>query len=388
MTKIKTLDQVRSEYPCPESLEKRIYELLSAKFIHAKEPAEVIATAICSGQNAILWGPAGHGKSEMVECVLEGLGLWSRETPDDNVALIQSFGEGLTEDALWGGVDFAKLSPQDGSAAEMDYHVENSFINYEVAVMEELFDAPAFCLLPLKHTLQAGFLAKNGRNHPVKTKVIIACTNKNPDEIDEMGETYRALLERFILRLQVRWETYDIDSFSSMMRKHKFFGKKFGEECCNTLAATVVNCINEGEVISPRTAMKSLDVLCGLAKPSNNNVVSEDDLFRLKYVSGFEKMGERLTQEIRHRKQEAAVSKALNTFFEKADEIINKLNNEGIPNKLVDAAVIGKKIKFIMQELKEIECTENFYEPRDKKVDELNNWLAHIKEAVIDLARI
>ena len=152
------LEQLRQE----PNLKAKISSILEVNFINYDKIADILASAIYSKQNVILYGPGGHGKSEMVECVLENLGLWDRQDPIKSETLVQSFGEGLTEDMLWGGIDFRKLNCP--TNPEMWFNVENSFLKYPVAVFEELFDAPAFCLLPLKHTLQAGFLAKNGKS--------------------------------------------------------------------------------------------------------------------------------------------------------------------------------------------------------------------------------
>ena len=88
-------------------------------------------------------GPGGHGKSDMVLTALKSLGL-----RDDEI-FIQSFGEGMSEDRLWGGPDMASLDTC------LRYDTEKSFLSsqYKAVVFEEIFDAPAQSLLPLKDVL-------------------------------------------------------------------------------------------------------------------------------------------------------------------------------------------------------------------------------------------
>ena len=47
--------------------------------------------------------------------------------------------------------------------------------------------------------------------------ILIAATNRNPDEIAEMGETYRALLERFVLRQEVAWNKYTAKNYYTLL---------------------------------------------------------------------------------------------------------------------------------------------------------------------------
>lgn len=44
----------------------KIKAALAAKFVRSDEIARIIALAVVAGKNVLLWGPGGHGKSEMV----------------------------------------------------------------------------------------------------------------------------------------------------------------------------------------------------------------------------------------------------------------------------------------------------------------------------------
>src|SRR5690349_15789402 len=122
----------------------KIKVALENKFVFTENIYRIIALAIASGKNVLFYGPAGHGKSEMVETALRAI------APASDIH-IQSFGEDMNEAHLWGGLDFKRLAAEN----EQRYNVEESFLNKPYAILEELFDAPPSVLMSLKDTLTA-----------------------------------------------------------------------------------------------------------------------------------------------------------------------------------------------------------------------------------------
>ena len=88
----------------------RIESALAVDFIQHQKIARILALAVESGKNVLLWGPGGHGKSEMVETAL------AQVASADNI-FVQSFGEGMDEATLWGKqaeaaeIEAASLAP-------------------------------------------------------------------------------------------------------------------------------------------------------------------------------------------------------------------------------------------------------------------------------------
>ncbi len=76
---------------------------------------------------------------------------------------------------------------------------------YKVAIFEELFDAPAQSLLPLKDVLTRRVFMNGPDRVPLTAKVVIACTNKDPREFGDGNDAVQALMERFLLQKEVRW---------------------------------------------------------------------------------------------------------------------------------------------------------------------------------------
>jgi hypothetical protein len=114
---------------------------LKKRFIHCSEITQVLTHAFLQPCNVLLWGPGGHGKSDMVMTVLKAMGYKDREI------FLQSFGEGMSEDRLWGGPNIARLDEC------LEYDTDRSFLPYEVVVLEEILDASSQALLPLKDVL-------------------------------------------------------------------------------------------------------------------------------------------------------------------------------------------------------------------------------------------
>lgn len=352
------------------NLKTKINDILKNKFVYTEPVADILASAIYSKQNVILYGPGGHGKSEMVEEALAGLGLWDRSDPVNSATLIQAFGEGLTEDALWGGIDFRKLnSPTD---PEMWFNVENSFLKYPVAVFEELFDAPAFCLLPLKHTIQAGFLAKNGKSYPMQTQLIIACTNRNPDEIAEMGETYRALLERFVLRQEVVWQFYSSATYDRLLLKHP---KSFAmpNNTRQALSRLLEECFESGDFISPRTAMKCVDIIYGAAMSRGSSVIETCDFGALVNVAGFNQVSKKFQENIDRHAAEVAARERLTEYSTAISAEIQKISN-GTITKVIEWCMTSKRLINIREKLSNTSVPDSLYNERTALMTSIDEY--------------
>jgi MoxR-like ATPase len=122
---------------------KTIETTLNTRFVNIDEIARILALAIESNKNVLLWGPGGHGKSEMVMAALQA--LFAEED-----IFVQSFGEGMDEATLWGGLDFKALEEE----KVLRYFPGESFLAKPYAVFEEIFDmgfllSPPFFLVSL-----------------------------------------------------------------------------------------------------------------------------------------------------------------------------------------------------------------------------------------------
>lgn len=356
-----TIEELRKD----KDLRNKIQAILDKKYIKTGPIADIIASAIFSGQHVILHGPGGHGKSEMVEDILEGLGLYCRDDLKKSSTLIQSFGEGLTEQAIWGGISFKALNDPDNP--EMIYHVENSFLNYEVAVFEEMFDAPAFCLLALKHTIQSKMLAKEGRVYPMKTKLIIACTNQDPNDLASRGAQYSALMERFVLQQYVAWEKYDTDSYAQMLQKHPIITSgemTMAPHLIKLYASLLQDIYNSGTLISPRTAMKGLEIMAGHARSRQTTSINQLDFPALGNVPGFSGQVRKFQEQIERKLAEQVSQEKLATASKELESLVEEFDRG--TNKVISWALMARRFKDLSERLGNLDVLDSMFNMRNE----------------------
>ncbi|RLG28192.1 hypothetical protein DRO03_10400, partial [Methanosarcinales archaeon] len=229
---------------------QKISGILAPMFIFVEEIARILSLGFAGKKNIIVFGPGGHGKSEMVQAVIDGLNL-------SEDAFFQFFGEGMDESQLFGGLNFKKLEEE----KVLEYYPEKSFLNYRIAVFEELFDAPASVLLALKDVLTARELRNGAQRFKMRTELIICLTNKEPAEISELGPAAHALVERFPLQLNLKWKDYSAKSYLQLFEK---VAGRLGGPVLNgfkaVLAEILAKATAEGNFVSPRTAVHAFQV--------------------------------------------------------------------------------------------------------------------------------
>lgn len=188
----------------------------------------------------------GHGKSEITLDFLKAKGI----NP-----FIQTMGTGMTTDRLFGGLNI----PVFETTGKIEYLVENSFMNHEYVIFEELFDAPDFILEQLKDILSSGVFRNGTQIFPINTKFIICCTNRTRDEFSK-NMSLKALMERFPLELNVIWDNYTEISYNKLLES------KFGEgEVDPVIPYLLQEYAKNNITISPRVAVTAYQIYdeCG-----------------------------------------------------------------------------------------------------------------------------
>lgn len=309
------------------SLLQKISSVLSSEFIYSEDIASAIALAIESGENLLLWGPAGHGKSEMTLRALSCVA-------GDSEIFVQSFGEGMDEATLWGGLDFPALQRGEG----LRYFPETSFLSSNFAVFEEIFDAPTSVLLALKDTLTARRLRKGAQSYAMKTRAIIALTNKDPGEISDMGPAAHALIERFPLQLRVAWPSYTAADYASMLQRGA------GVENPRTIAVLselFARTASGGSPISPRSAVKATKAVLAAQRLRGGTAISPEDMLALRFIAGMEGTADTLQSEIETAAKRAAAEERLNLAkaeFAQIKSQFEDANRAGSPIGVLKAA--------------------------------------------------
>ena len=347
-------------------IEELVNTNLSKQFVNTEEISAAISIAIQSGKNVLLYGPAGFGKSEMINCLTEFLFapkhcedckedfVTASEETDSKASngspksikdkpfcekpgcgeqrvFVQSFGEGMDETRLFGGVDFKRFDER----REIVFNPENSFLNYECAVFEEIFDAPPVVLLSLKDTLTSKELRNGNQRFPMKTKVIFGLTNKSPEEISSLGPSAHALTERFPIQLEVRWEDYSKKAWKQLF--DKVYPKKY-TDIKKKLAALTEMAYAKGSFISPRTAIHALE-----ACVVNSDRGLDECLKSVRFIAGYQGVYENMAEELREMEiREEAQTKiaSAKTEFDFVQNLIMDSDNAA----LLDIETVGSII--------------------------------------------
>lgn len=216
------------------------------KFVFMDKTSSILEIGYSTCKNIVLYGPGGHGKSEMTLEFLKEKGI---------VPYVITMGTGMTTDRLFGGMDI----PTFEKTGKIEYLVENSFMNHEYVVFEEMFDAPDFILEQLKDILSSGIFRNGTQIFHIKTKFIICCTNRTRDEFSK-NMSLRALMERFPLELNVIWDNYTEISYNKLLES------KFGVDNVDPVIPYLLQeYAKNGITISPRIAVTAYQVYdqCG-----------------------------------------------------------------------------------------------------------------------------
>lgn len=224
-------------------------EKLSSRFVFQEEAIRKIYVALTLGKNAILHGPGGFGKSEIVKAVCEELG----------VPVICKVGyQDMMPEELLGIPNMGKLLNE----SKYETAFENSvFCIPGILVLEEFFDCDPSTAAALKDVLtERGMREGNTKKESLISSVIIT-GNKDPKELGVDDSTKAFYLERFPFQHESVWPSY---SEKDYMKFYKvFYGDDYGINKKKLLLCSKLCSSTEGRV-SPRTAGDAGDTAIGL----------------------------------------------------------------------------------------------------------------------------
>lgn len=234
----------------PEEIKKRMdfHNNRMKRYVYMKDVFDSLKVAFNTGKNLVLFGPGGHAKSEGIIDFLGSKGI----NP-----FVLSMGSGMNTDRLYGGTDLRHFIGE-GADGKLEYLVENSFMNNEVVVFEELFDAPDFILEQLKDILSSKVFRNGNQIFPIKTKLIICATNKTREDFHKGNASLKALLERFPLECEVKWKDYNKTTYTNLLESTIGYADPL-------LVFILEEFAKSNKNISPRIAITSAELLaeCG-----------------------------------------------------------------------------------------------------------------------------
>ena len=225
-----------------ENVEKSYKE----DFVFMDKTISILDVGFITQKNLVLYGAGGHGKSEITMAYFKEKGI---------EPYVITMGTGMTTDRLFGGMNI----PTFEASGKIEYLVENSFMNHEFVIFEEMFDAPDFILEQLKDILSSKMFRNGSQVFPIQTKFIVCCTNRTRDEFSK-NMSLKALMERFPLELNVIWDNYTEIAYNKLLEA------KYGEgEVDSIIPFLLQEYSKNGIVISPRVAVIAYDIYlkCG-----------------------------------------------------------------------------------------------------------------------------
>ena len=340
---------------------------LADKFIESEDVGNILGLALANNKNCILYGPAGHGKSEMVMEAVRKLDI-------EEDCFVQSFGEGMDETRLFGGLDFGKLEEQ----KVLEYNANRSFLNYRVAVFEELFDAPPIVLLSLKDTLTARELRNGAQRFKMRTGSIIALTNRSPSEISEIGPAAHALIERFPLQLEVKWNAYDYNMYRKLFSKVKPRANGFLK---TALAKACSQVCEDGGFVSPRSAIHAMEI----CQSDMNGYQDERCFENLRYVPEFSGSIESIMADYRATaalNQAEGIISSMDTLY---TDLASQLQTTRTSNRCL---VIAKQAEGLADSVQKTNVPDALTNRRESLLSKINNLITESSRKAMDLVTL
>lgn len=249
-------------------------------YVFMDKTFNVLETGIKTGKNVVLYGPGGHGKSEYA---LEYL-------YEKNIApYVITMGKGMTADRLFGGINVKEYD----FSGKIEYLVENSFMNHEYVIFEEMMDSPDYILEQLKDILSSGQFRNGTQVFDIKCKFIIGNTNKTREEFAK-NDSLKALMERFPLEHNVVWDNYTEASYKTLLEK------RFGVNKVDPIIPFLLQEYSKNDVkISPRIALDCYEVyeVCGpdsliyIAEFAKKPQIINDSLSKFQETIRFKQLG-------------------------------------------------------------------------------------------------
>jgi len=222
---------------------KALIETLSSDFVYHEEATRKIYAALATGNNAILFGPGGFGKSVLVKAICKELGL----------PIVFKVGyKGMTPEEILGVPNMNKLLEE----SKYETAFENGvFSKKGILILEEFMDADPSTAAALKDVLtEKGFREGNDFKESLISSVII-CGNKTPDDVSLDDSTAAFYKERFPYRHKMVWKTFQEDDYI------RFFKAYFDSEIYSNKIKEIILvaklCAGTEERVSPRVAAQA-----------------------------------------------------------------------------------------------------------------------------------
>jgi len=334
----------------------------TGKYVYVEKVIKALEVAFETKKNILLYGPGGFSKSTLTIDFLLDKGI---------EPFVLTLGKGMTIDRLFGGLNLKKFQEE----GKIEYLVENSFMNYEYVIFEEMFDAPDYILEQLKDVLSSKVLRNGTQFFPLKTKFIIANTNHTRTEYSKSNRSLLALMERFPLEIEVQWLNYNEITYSNLLNSVK--------GTVNPMLTYVLDeFAKSGNIISPRIALEAADVLdkCGpecfefIADFASKPEILKKALTKFKAVEKivtFEKIVKEYDEYMKPLVLDELVGKEIKSILDYHDSYKKAL--EKLKKITVDDSLSNRKTQLL-------KYAEDIFKIHSKKIDEYSINKTEVKD--------
>lgn len=339
MPEVQETKTVENEETVEQTNLESIKEDLNKKYVYAKETLNILEVGFLTGKNIILFGPGGHSKSTITEDFFRNQGI---------EPFVVTMGQGMTPDRLFGGINIKKLQ----DSGEIEYLVENSFMNHEYVILEEVLDCPDFILEQLKDILSSKIFRNGSQVYPIKTKFIVGNTNRTREDYAKKDSSIKALMERFPLELEVKWKDYNKTTYEQL------FLARFGKSDM-LLTYILEEFAKKDKVISPRIAIEAFEILekfgpkalTYIADFAKGKDILKQAFIKFESVAKMKQFADELNAfRAKHKIEDFASIKDVDTLKEKNKEIQKLKEYESKVQALtVDDSLANDKAALIQQ---------------------------------------
>lgn len=239
-----------------------------ADLFHMDDAVRTLYFATITGQNAILYGPGGYGKSRVVKHFYNSLGI---------PVYTKVCNSSTTVEDLLGIPDMNKLMNESTYETAFDKTI---FKNKGILFLEEGLDMQPEVAAALKDVLTTkGYHQGNQIDPSFITSVIIA-TNKNPQECALDDSTAAFYEERFPYVLKIEWKSHEYADYYEFLSTSRI-GMTMEDKLVKLLAS-----VYEENKLSPRKCLYYSQLIDQmgveyLTKIPNLNTKSIDEMLRL-----------------------------------------------------------------------------------------------------------
>lgn len=213
-----------------------------SKFPSQKTAIDILFRNIQSGQNTILYGKGGYGKSQLTKTVCNELNI--------PYITVQCYKD-MPVEAFVGSLDMTKFS------RESKYRVnfkDSPFMYKGVLILEEFMDVDPDITSAIKDIIEEKGYRDRDTFTPHNIQAIVAIGNTPPEEVAITSSAKALYFDRFISHVNMEWETASPNEYIEL------FLTKY-----STLSTDLIFIaqLSSKALISPRAALDTAKLIQG-----------------------------------------------------------------------------------------------------------------------------